>query len=166
MTFAATSFCTFYFAFVFRLARCAFLLTPIFCHPCFISFQSMIQTWLQSLLTASNWIPLSFKRTVLAKCTMFLSAQSLVYLYVSEWRSITVCNNIKMEDFCSGISICLICRGITHTNTFIVVYVKYRLILGFVEEGYIFLWILKFSRRPTIILQPIMGPTFTLYFYT
>jgi len=62
----------------------------------------------------------------------------------------TVFNYIKIVDFCSGISTCLICRGINHTNTYIV-YVKYRLILGFVEEGSAFLWILKFSRRPTII---------------
>jgi len=60
-----------------------------------------------------------------------------------------------MVDFYSGISTYLICRGITHTNTCIIVYVKYRLILGFEEEGSIFLWI-TFSWCPTIIWQPIM----------
>jgi hypothetical protein len=118
----------------------------------------MIQIWLASLLTASNWIPLSLQKIVLAKCTLSLPVQSLLYLYVSELRAIAVFNNIKMVDFCSEISACLICRGITYRNTYIVVYVKYRLILGFEEEGSIFLWIPKFSRRPTIIWQPIMWP--------
>jgi hypothetical protein len=118
----------------------------------------MIHTWLASALTASNWIPLSFQRTVLAKCTLSLPAQSLLCLYVSEWRAITVSNNIKIVDFCSGISTCLIYRGMTHTNTCIFEYAKYILILGFVEEWSIFLWIPIFSRLPTIIWKPLMWP--------